>query len=155
MWSVANGFSFIEFTEKMEKEGIPKNQEKKVEELHWEIQEWKSQLQFMDDELVFIDRLLDSYVFQPDTPNLFERLQNYKTRLQKVKAHKREVRGHISKHENTLGGMLECTDSACDHVYYHKHDELQTQVGRTIAGFHELKSQIFDYAGGILKKRKP
>lgn len=139
----------------MEKEQIITGQEKKVEELHWEIQQWKSHFQFLDDELTFIARLLGSYVFQPNTPNLFERLQDYNTRIKKVGTTKKEVRDHISKHENTLGGMLECTDSACDLSYYRKHDKLQIKVDTCLSEFQELKSEIFNYAGGILKKRKP
>ncbi|WP_281541250.1 hypothetical protein [Maribacter aestuarii] len=139
----------------MEKEHISTGQEKKVEELHWEIQRWKSNFQFMDDELLFIGRLMDSYIFEPNTPNLFERLQNYKTRIKKIDTSKKKVRDEISKHENTLGGMLECTDSACDLTYYRKHDKLQSQVDACFEDFRKLKSEIFNYAGGILKRRKP
>ena len=58
----------------MEKEKTSTGQEKKVQELHWEIQQWKLHFQFMEDELTFIARLLTSYAFQPNTPNLFEHL---------------------------------------------------------------------------------
>lgn len=132
-----------------------KKQEKKVEELHWEIQQWKSHFQFLDDELLFIKRLLDGYVFQPNTPNLFERLQDYKTRIKQIETTKKSVRERISQHENTLGGMLECTDTACDLTYYRKHDKLQIKIDSCLSQFQELKSEIFNYAGGILKKRKP
>jgi hypothetical protein len=109
----------------MKKEQIIRKQEKKVEGSHWEIQQCKSHFQFLDDELLFIARLLDSGVFQPNSPNLFERLQDYKTRIKRIEATKKEVREHISEHENTLGryvGMCRC---ACDMTYYRKHDKLQ------------------------------
>ena len=139
----------------MEKEETGTEQDKKVEQLHWEIQQWKSNLQFVDDEITFISRLLDSYVFEPNTPNLFERLQDYKKRLQKEKTRKQKIRDVISQHENTLGGMLECKDDLCDLQYYRKHNELKLQVEECLIDFRELKSEIFNYAGGILKKRKP
>ena len=139
----------------MEKEQPKIGQEKKVEELHWEIQQWKSHFQFLDDELTFIERLLGSYAFQPNTPNLFERLQEYKIKIQKLETTKKKVRDYISAHENTLGGMLECMDSACDLAFYRKHDKLQLKVDDCFTEFQELKSKIFNYAGGILKKRKP
>lgn len=139
----------------MDSERIPTNQEKKVEELHWEIQQWKSSLQFMEDEIVFFLRLLGSYAFQPNTPNLFERLQDFKMRIEKSKKFTQDVKVLISKHENIMGGMLECTDSTCDISYYRKHDELGTRVDTCIANFRKLKSEIFNYAGGILKRRKP
>ncbi len=132
-----------------------KKQEKKAEELHWEIQQWKSHFQFLNDELLFITRLLDSYVFQPNTPNLFERLQDYKTRIKQIETTKKGIRQRISQQENILGGMLECTNSACDLTYYRKHDKLQIEIDGCLSQFQELKSEIFNYAGGILKKRKP
>lgn len=139
----------------MNKEEVGTEQEKKVEELHWEIQQWKSQLQFMDDEILFIDRLLNSYAFQPNTPNLFERLQDFKLRLEDAKKCSIDLKKPISKHENTLGGMLECTDSICDLDYYRKHKTLQIKVDESLSDFQQLKSEIFNYAGGILKKRRP
>lgn len=139
----------------MEKEQLIIAQEKKVEELHWEIQQWKSNFQFMDDELLFITRLLDGYIFEPNTPNIFERLENFKTRIKNARNHKKEARERISKHENSLGGMIECTDSACDLGYYSKHETLQSEVDKCLEDFQVLKTEIFNYAGGILKKRKP
>lgn len=139
----------------MKKENVTKKDEKKVEELHWEIQQWKSSFQFMEDEIIFIMRLLDSYIFQPNTRNLFERLQDYKVRLKKVKATKKDIQSQISKHENTLGGMLECSNGTDDLTYYQVHDALKSKVDTSYNEFQKLKSEIFNYAGGILKKRKP
>tara|TARA_R110000765_G_C18839260_1_gene597769 strand:+ start:395 stop:823 length:429 start_codon:yes stop_codon:yes gene_type:complete len=139
----------------MKKEEIKIEQKKKLEDLHWQIQQWKSNLRFMDDEIIFINRLLDSYAFQPNTPNLFERIQDFKTRLKHVTIEKKEVLKQISKHENDLGGMLECTDIQCDLGYYRKQDKLQAEVDLCLENFRQLKSEIFNYAGGILKGRKP
>jgi len=108
----------------------------------------------MQDELTFIDHLLNSYVFEPNTPNLFERLQGYKVRLKKAKAKRQEVSKMIVQHEKNLGGMLECTDSTCDKTYYQKHEINKAEVVDCMENFQILKSEIFNYAGGILKKRK-
>lgn len=133
----------------------PKIQNKKVEELHRETQQWQSKLHFMHDEVIFIDRLLNSYVFEPNTLNLFERLQDYQHRLRKEGDHKTKLNALITKHESDLGGMLECTDESCDLLYYQKHDKLNTEVLNCVENFRVLKSEIFNYAGGILKKKKP
>ncbi|WP_394973073.1 hypothetical protein [uncultured Croceitalea sp.] len=130
-------------------------QNKKIEELHYELQDWKSNLHFIKDEIKFINQLLNSYVFQPNTPNLFERLQDYQHRLKKIKKSKTELQKAIAQHENNLGGMIECTDEYCDLQYYKKHDTLKTKIVDSIIRFKDLKSEIFNYAGGILKKRKP
>ncbi|ALM07781.1 hypothetical protein SB49_08225 [Sediminicola sp. YIK13] len=139
----------------MEKSKIKPEQEKKVELLYAESQNWKSSLYLVIDEVTFIDNLLNSYVFEPNTPNLFERLQKYQAQIKKNKERKNIVLDSIDKHQKDLGGMLECTDYACDLGYYQKHEAIKAEVVGFLENFQLLKSEIFNYAGGILKKRKP
>lgn len=129
-------------------------QTRKMEELHGDTQRLKSSLQFMTDELLFLDRLLNSDVFEPNTPNLFERLQDYKARLVKAKRLKTEVHKLITIHENGLNGILECKDATGDLTYYREHEKVKSSVVSCNADFQNLKTEIFNYAGGILKKRK-
>jgi hypothetical protein len=131
------------------------DQTNKIEELHGDFQQWKSHLYLMQDELTFIEHLLNSYIFEPNTPNLFERLQDFQTRLKKAKANRKEVCEVIAKHEKDLGGMIQCTDIACDNAYYQKHDKTKAESVMCLENFQNLKSEIFEYAGGILKRRKP
>ena len=133
----------------------PQAQSRKVDQLHFDTRHWRSGLQFTGDEMIFIKRLINSYVFEPNTPNLFERLRDYQDRLERTRLQKKEVLEAITKHERDLGGMLECMDSECDLTYYRKHEQLRAEVTSFQEDFRQLKSEIFNYAGGILKKRKP
>lgn len=108
----------------------------------------------MEDEITFFSRLLNSYIFEPNTPNLFERLQDYQEKLKKTIAKKAEVAQKLSKHENSLGGMLECKDEACDLGFYKAHKALQAEIVSCVQDFQHLKGEIFNYAGGILKKNR-
>ncbi len=128
---------------------------KKLEDLHWDAQEWKSKFQLVRDEINFIENLLNSYVFEPNTPNLFEKLQGYKERLQKTIKKIARVEKGIQKHESDLGGLLECKDASCDLSFYQSHDLLELEVMGSLGNFQKLKHEIFNYAGGVLKKRKP
>lgn len=130
-------------------------QSRKVDLLHDELRQWQSNLHFLKDEMVFIDGLLNSYIFQPNTPNLFERIQNYLSRLQRVKRQHADLTERLGNHENNLGGMLECTDTTCDLPYYQHHNSLKIEATNHLEAFQKLKSEIFNYAGGILKKNKP
>jgi len=131
------------------------SQAKKIEELHTDFQQWKSHLFLMQDELLFIEHLLNSYIFEPNTPNLFERLQDYQTRLKKAQINRLKVCQIIAQHEKDLGGMIQCTDAACDNAYYQKHEKTKAETVNCLENFQNLKSEIFQYAGGILKRRKP
>ncbi len=131
------------------------DQSKKIEELHTDFVQLKSHLYLMQDELTFIEHLLNSYIFEPNTPNLFERLQDYQTRLKKANVNREKVCQLITQHEKDLGGMIQCTDVACDNAYYQKHEKTKAETVSCLENFQNLKSEIFEYAGGILKRRKP
>ena len=132
-----------------------KLQDKKIQELHSELLEWRSNIDFIEDEMHFIDRLLHSYVFEPRTPNLFERLEQFKIGMESSRKRRESIRAFIMEHENNLGGMLECTSTPCDTAYYVKHEQLQSKVFNYLEDYRKLKSEIYRYAGGILKSRKP
>ena len=123
---------------------------KKLEDLHWKTQQWKTRFQIMDDELTLAERLLDSQLFQPKTRNLFERLQEYKIRIQKIKNTKKTLLIDISIHENNLGCLLDCTDIKYELSFYRKHDKLQAKIDSCLENFQKLKLEIFNYTGGIL-----
>ena len=123
--------------------------------MHWKIQQWKLRFQLMDEEIVFIKRLLDSNAFRSNIPNLFERLQDYKTRLQDIENRNEVVRTQISLHENNLGTELDIADSAISADDIKKNDHLQLEVDECQGDYQNLKSEIFNYTGSILIMNKP
>jgi choline kinase len=125
----------------------------RTESLHRESRKWSSQLQFMADEIVFFEHLLNTYVFEPDTPALFESMQSYQKALKKSNEKATRVRKAISVHENKLGGLLEISNEILDAAYDHKHREHREEVEACLANFQELKVDLFTYAKQILKKR--
>ena len=126
---------------------------KKVGDLHWEVQQWKSLLQFMDDEYIFIERLLSSSVFKENTPNLFERLHDFNTRLQEANIRNHDIKVQIARHENNLGNLSEIDEIETNSEYSKKNSQLQKEVEECINNFKNLKAEVFNYVGGLLKKR--
>ncbi|WP_297761299.1 hypothetical protein [uncultured Muriicola sp.] len=124
-----------------------------IEDLHQDSKNWISHLHFMADEIIFFDHLLNSYVFEPDTPSLFEDLQKYQRRLKESKKLCSRVIGDILEHENKLGGLVEILNSTLDQAYQTKHQQFRVEVEDCLNDFRRLKSDLFSYASGILKKR--
>ncbi|WP_234859353.1 hypothetical protein [Aquimarina aquimarini] len=128
--------------------------EKGLKDIHLDILEWKSNLQFIKDETQFINQLLNSYVFEPTTPNLFERLQRFKEQMIFIDTESENIHTNIRKHESELGGMLECDTISCDTLYYKEHESFKKSFDNFYKNFKKLKSEIFQYAGSILRKNK-
>ena len=124
-------------------------------QLHAATKSWLSSIRFIEDELKFIENLLQSYVFEPNTPNLFERLQDYLERLQTINSQKKKLTNQLQEHENGLSGVLECKGHPTSKSYGDRHRELHIEYLLFETDYQKLKAEIFNYAGGILKKRKP
>ncbi|MBC8768672.1 hypothetical protein H4O18_11770 [Arenibacter sp. BSSL-BM3] len=126
------------------------DKENQVAQLHWKVQQWKLHFQLMDDEIVFINQLLNSNAFKPNVPNLFEHLMDYKTRLEKINSRSETIRTQISTHENNLGGISDKSESSSGLNINKKNDQIQVEVDACLGDFQNLKSEIFNYTGGIL-----
>ncbi|TDS16804.1 hypothetical protein DFQ03_1291 [Maribacter caenipelagi] len=133
----------------MAKQQIISKQNEKLKELHWKIQQWKTQFQVIDDEILFLERLLNSSAFKPNIPNLFERLEGYKIKTEELKNDLKLVRNSISVHENSLGEMLDVTENKNNEHYYQVHNQLNTDISDCYKNFQKLKSEIFNYTGTI------
>jgi len=75
--------------------------------------------------------------------------------LIKAKNGRQLICDKIRKHVRDLGGMVQCKSDSCDNIYYQKHEKMKAETVSCIEDFRNLKTEIFEYAGGILKKRKP
>lgn len=129
--------------------------ERQIEVMHGELQNWKSYLEFIGDEMIFIQRLLDSYIFEPKTPNWFEQLETYRKFFNTAKKNRRSLLQSIKRHENRLGGIFESTQEECDHHYYQRHQDLKGNIADYIKNYIDLKKEIYKYAGAVLKMNKP
>lgn len=135
-------------------EGIDSKARKELKEMHINILKWKSSLRFIQGEIHFINQLLNSYVFEPNTPNLFERLQEFQEQIVSVEKEIQRINQDIRKHESELGGVLECDTISCDSFYYKTHTSMKAVFDDFYKNFNKLKSDVFHYAGGILRKNK-
>lgn len=125
-----------------------------IEELHWEIQDWKSQFQAMDANMMMLEEVLNSGVYRSNTLNLFEKLQDYKIRLQALKTVKFELRQTISRHESQLGVLAIYACNAVEPYFSRDHDALKTSVENTLMQFQRIKTEILNYTEGLPKKPK-
>lgn len=122
---------------------------------HLEAKEWKSNLLFIEAELRFIEQLIHSYVFEPNTPNLFERLEYFKIQLANIKADYEKIQERVVSYDNVLGGLMESHDTVpLDPSIQKKQHMISTDYHQFLNTYKPLKSDIFEYCGGILKHNK-
>ena len=125
-----------------------------IDQYYEDVKVWKSNISLAKDEIRFIDSLTQSYVFEPKTPNLFERLEQFKSEVFKNKNWLNKLQKLLTKHDLELSGMMECDTVACDVSFEQRHLTIQENYREFINAYSHTKAEIFDYCGNILKKRK-
>lgn len=121
-------------------------------DLHFEILEWKSELQYIEGEIKFIKQLLHAAVFESATSNLFERLQEFNQGVSEIETALQSLKESLGKHENELGGILECEEVSCDTIFFQRHAIAAQKFNDFYKDFQSFKAKVFGYTGGILKK---
>lgn len=124
-----------------------------LETLHQESRKWLSQIEFAADENTFFRNLLQSYVFEPDTPDLFEDLQMHQKGLDDARDKCNALKRQVVEHENQLSGLMQLDNHTLDAAYQDKHKYLKEDMEECMAGFQKLKLDMFRYGQTILKKR--
>lgn len=125
-----------------------------VDQFHNDVKVWKSNVALASDEIKFIENLTHSYIFEPRTPNLFERLEQFKSEIFKIKKLLDNIQILLTKHDAELSGMLECDTVSCDTFFKEKHIMIKEQYRQFIDSYNKTKSEIFNYCGKILKTNK-
>ncbi|MCM4163438.1 hypothetical protein DHC50_07480 [Arenibacter sp. A80] len=136
---------------KMEQENSTSDKARIIADLDWNIKIWKTDLQFIEEEITFIERLLKSNAFNTNTPNLFERLQNYGSRIASLTSGCQEIKKDIYTFLRDLEFIGENTHSSVLVAENKRLDKLKAEVKECLVNFKHLKAEIFHYADGVLK----
>lgn len=129
------------------------SREKTMEKNFSEISTWESSLIFLEEEIQFLLKLLITDIYESNIPNLYERLQEYSNKLQDFKKEETELKKELEKHKADLSGQLEEYEEQQDFLNKQSHVLLRKKLKAFSKRFSNLKLEIFNYAGNILKKR--
>ncbi len=125
-----------------------------IDQYHYDVKVWKSNISLVNHEISFIENLTNSYIFEPRTPNLFEKLEHFKTAIKTIKNRLDTLVQSLTKHDAELSGMLECDTVSCDVFFEKKHLSIKEEYRAFIDTYNDIKTNIFNYCGTILKSSK-
>ena len=125
------------------------NEEIEIIKLQNEIKQWKSELNFVADEIQFYNDILNSISNKNrnnvETEFLCEQFFNLK-----------EINKTILKSCETfhpkLEEMNECEDVQCNHVYISSHLSLSSKIEKHISDVRKIKYKAFTYLKNEIEK---
>lgn len=120
----------------------------------YEISQWEDSLMFISEEMKFLGKLLSSGIFEPNIPNLYERLQQYSKKLQDSKNEEILLEKEIEKYKIDFAKELEENVKQKDSLIKRTHIQLRKNINAFSKKISGLKLEIFNYTGNILKKSR-
>jgi len=119
-----------------------------------EISKWENSLMIVSEEIKFLSKLLSTGIFEPNIPNLYERLQQYSKKLQDLKNEEILLEKEIDKHKTDFAKELEKNEEQKDSLIKRTHIQLRKNITAFLNINSGLKLEIFNFTGNILKKSR-
>jgi len=128
--------------------------EKTKERYLSEISKWENSLMIVSEEIKFLSKLISTEIFEPNIPNLYERLQQYSKKLQDLKTEEILLEKEIEKHRTDFAKELEKNEEQKATLIKRTHIQLRKNINAFLKKNSGLKLEIFNFTGNILKKSR-
>jgi len=117
-----------------------------------EISKWENSLMIVSEEIKFLGKLLSTGIFEPNIPNLYERLQQYSKKLQDLKNEEILLGKEIEKHKTDFA--IELEEEQKDSLLKKTQLQLRKNINAFLKINSGLKLEIFNFTGNILRKSR-
>ncbi len=138
-----------------------KNSEKKytpwksAEEMHDTALQWRSMLNFAEDEHRFFEDMLREYTLPIIESELLDKVKTLIQDLERSRREAKKLLTKVQKHQNGLNILLDGEDQPEEEKSYRKeHQNLLPAINQFYNNYKELKREIFKDISGALKRQK-
>lgn len=126
-----------------------------AEVMHKASKKWLSELNFIQDEQLFFDELVESYTLQLIDSKHFETSKEIVTELSRLQKKNDHLIEALKVHENELEIMVDGIDQPNEEAMYkQKHRDFIVFVSEYFNDYRILKTKLFDLIKTIIKTEK-
>jgi hypothetical protein len=119
-------------------------------EFGFDIKRWKSLAKHIENELVFIDRLIKSEAFDNRTFNLTERLQTFGRQILIIAQALKDFEFEIIEYEKGLANLISYETATTDNFWLDQHNALKRRFEIFCQDFNAFRVKVLQYTGGVL-----
>jgi len=127
---------------------------KKLLKSRKEILQWINELEFIQDERIFLEHLLGSHFLALSTPELYEPTKELIENLKKVENKGNELKATIKIHKKHIASLIENTGVTKKSEFKKEHNMIKKEFENDALNFKKVKKDIFDMIKEIMKKDK-
>jgi len=127
---------------------------KKYYELHDQSVQWINEIQFMNDEQVFLEHLLSSHFLELSSSKLYETTKRLIRKLKEVEVLGNDLMDKIQLHNKHVGTIIENFNKEYQVNVDREHQSIKKDLDSYLLKFRYIKKKIFGIIKSIMKEHK-
>jgi len=127
---------------------------KKYYELHDQSVQWINEIQFMDDEQVFLEHLLSAHFLELSSSELYETTKRLIRKLKEVETLGNDLMDKIQLHNKHVGTIIENFNKEYQVNVDREHQSIKKDLDSYLLKFRYTKKKIFGIIKAIMKEHK-
>ncbi|RXP63593.1 hypothetical protein EC396_01960 [Lutibacter sp. HS1-25] len=129
------------------------NREKSVQELHNDSIEWISEINFINDEIRFLEHLLSAKYIDCLAAGLYKKIDEFVDKLKEQKTIGKTLKVIIREQEAILLNLINNDSVSSNKNYLENNKKLEFEMDNYIKKYRRLKKQIFKIVENIMKQK--
>lgn len=129
------------------------NREKSVQELHNDSMLWISEINFINDEVRFLEHLLSAKYIDCLAAGLYKKIEELVHKLKEQKKVGDTLKIVIKEQEVILTDLIKRNNVLSNKNFLENHKKLELEVSYYIKKYKRLKKQIFDIVENVMKQK--
>lgn len=126
-----------------------------ADELHKETKLWLSELKFMREEQLFLNKLVQSFTLQLIDSSFYQKSKTLVGQLQTAEKNSVPLFKKVQAHGNQLEILVDDIDQLkMEKAYLATHEELKGEMNDYTQGYRAIKERLFKLLSSIRKKDK-
>ena len=127
---------------------------KSIEELHHDSRNWLSEIEFINYEMKFLNKLLSSYYIDLLESGYDKRIKELVNKIVIEKKSGDALSKLILEHEKILSDLIQTNSVTSNKNYLETHKKFEIEIIIFLGRYKELKTEIFRLIERILKKKR-
>lgn len=129
------------------------NREKSEQELHQDSKQWISEINFINDEVRFLEHLLSAKYIDCLAAGLYKKIEELVHKLKEQNKIGKTLKIVINEQEAILVDLIKNNNVLSNKNFIENHKKLEFEVNYYMKKYKRLKKQIFDIVENVMKQK--
>ncbi len=130
------------------------NREKSIEELHNDSIVWISEINFIRDEIRFLEHLLKANYIDCLSAGLYKKIETLVNQMSFERVAGKTLEIVIKEQEAILSNLIKTNSVLSNKNYLDNHRKLEFEMDSFVAKYKQIKKQIFKIIENVMKQKE-